>query len=340
MSADFPDTETLRAVLTMATRAPSVHNSQPWHWYVGPHSLRLYADPSRQLPRLDPDRRDLLLSCGAALHHCAVALAAAGWHAKIRRLPDPADPEYLAEIEVVRQTPDELDVMLAAAIPARRTDRRTYGAWPVPWGDIALMGARSARSGVMLRQIDLLPRFNAIVADAVARHGADADYQSELSAWSGRHGSVVGVPARNTPAPDPAAAIPPRAFAGAALQQPAQASAAEDNAVLIALGTEADDDLSRLRAGEATSLVLLSATAMGLASCPVTEPLEIAETRDAVRADVFGESGYPQMMLRVGWPAIGAEPLPATPRRAVQEVVNWLNDGAFTVGPTAASRTG
>ena len=32
--------------------------------------------------------------------------------------------------------------------------------------------------------------------------------------------------------------------------------------------------------------MLLSATAMGLASCPVTEPLEITSTRDAVRADV------------------------------------------------------
>ncbi|GAY13515.1 nitroreductase family protein [Mycobacterium sp. shizuoka-1] len=332
MSAYFPDAETVRAVLTLASRAPSVHNSQPWHWRVGPHSLQLYADPSRALPKTDPDRRDLLVSCGAALHHCTVALAAMGWQAKVHRFPNPAEPDHLASIEVHRQQPGELDITLAAAIARRRTDRRNYSSWPVPGGDITLMGARAARAGVMLRQLDLLPHLSAIIAQSVWKHTSDTDYLSELNAWSGRYGSVAGVPARNTPVSDSQAAIPARLFAGAALPQPAQTSPGDDNAVLLALGTETDDDMARLRAGEATSLVLLSATAMGLASCPVTEPLEIAETREAIRADVFGTSGYPQMMLRVGWAAVNADPLPATPRRPLAEVADWLNDGAFVVG--------
>lgn len=329
---EFPDPTTMRAVLTLATHAPSVHNSQPWHWVVGPRSLHLYADPSRHLPQADPDRRDLLLSCGATLHHCTVALAAMGWRASVRRLPDPAQRDLLATIEVTRQPPEDLDVMLAAAITRRRTDRRHYSSWPVPWGDIALMGARAARAGVMLRQIDLLPRLRETITESVARHAADPDYLAELSAWSGRYGSVAGVPARSAPDPDPAAAVPARVFAGPALRQPSHTRAADDRAVLLALGTEADDDLARLRAGEATSLVLLSATAMGLATCPVTEPLEIPQTREAVRADVFGSGGYPQMLMRVGWAAVDAEPLPATPRRPLPDVANWLHDGAVSGG--------
>ncbi|WP_179473316.1 Acg family FMN-binding oxidoreductase [Mycolicibacterium vinylchloridicum] len=336
MSLQFPDHDTVQAVLTLATQAPSVHNSQPWHWRVGPDSLHLYADPSRHLPNTDPDRRDLLVSCGAVLHHCVVALAALGWQAKVRRFPNPADHDHLASIEVCRQRADELDIMLAAAIARRRTDRRNYSSWPVPGGDIALMGARAARAGVMLRQIDLLPHLSAVIAQSVWKHASDADYLSELNAWSGRYGSVAGVPARNTPVFDPHAVVPARVFAGPALAQPVQTSPAEDNAVLIALGTETDDDLARLRAGEATSLVLLSATAMGLATCPVTEPLEIAETREAVRADVFGSSGYPQMMLRVGWAAVNADPLPATPRRPLSEVVEWRGDDALAAPATQA----
>lgn len=335
MDTDFPDPETLRAVLTLATHAPSVHNSQPWHWVVGPDRLHLYADPARHLRQADPDRRDLLLSCGAALHHCTVALAAMGWRAVVERLPDPADRTLLATIEVARRPPEDLDVMLAAAITRRRTDRRTYSSWPVPWGDIALMGARAARAGVMLRQIDLLPRLHETIIESASRHAADPDYLAELSAWSGRYGSLAGVPARNTPEPDRAAAVPARVFAGPALRQPPHTSAAEDRAVLIALGTEADDDLSRLRAGEATSLVLLSATAMGLATCPVTEPLEIPQTREAVRADVFGRTGYPQMLLRVGWAAVDAEPLPATPRRPLPDVAEGLRDGVIAGGGPA-----
>ncbi|HPX36875.1 MAG TPA: NAD(P)H nitroreductase [Mycobacterium sp.] len=338
MGVEFPGPDAIRDVLVLANRAPSVHNSQPWHWRVGPDSLHLYADPSRHLPRIDPDRRDMMLSCGAALHHCTVALAAAGWRATVDRLPDPSDPHHLAVITVTAQPPGELDVTLAAAITRRRTDRRTYGSWPVPWGDIALMGARAARAGVMLRQVDEIPALNAIVAESVARHSNDPDYLAELTAWSGRHGSVAGVPARNTPDPDEAAPIPARVFAGPALRQPSQAPSSADNAAMLVLGTEGDDELARLRAGEVTSLVLLSATAMGLASCPVTEPLEIAETRASVREDVFGASGYPQMIVRVGWSPVGADPLPATPRRPLNEVADWLHSGASNVGPDVVSR--
>lgn len=325
MNARFPDRKTMHAVLSLASRAPSIHNSQPWRWRVGAESLHVYSDPDRHLPNTDPDSRDLLLSCGASLHHAVVALAALGWQAKINRLPDPLHPSHLAAIEVYRHPASELDVALAAAIPRRRTDRRHYSWWPVSAADVALMGSRAARAGVMLRQVDSLPRLQSIVAQAVWRHATDNDYLNELTAWSGRYASVSGVPARNTPPSDPTSPVPGRIFAGPALGQPPDAQPADDKAVVLALGTKDDSKLARLRAGEATSVVLLTATALGLSSCPVTEPLEIAETREAVQADVFGVSGYPQMLLRVGWAPVNADPLPATPRRPLSDIATGLD---------------
>jgi Nitroreductase family len=222
-------------------------------------------------------------------------------------------------------TPTELDISLAAAIPRRRTDRRHYSSWPVPHGDIALMGARAARAGVMLRRIEELDRLKYLVAEAAWRHAADPGYLTELSTWSGRYGATVGVPARSTPTPDPMSPIPARSFAGAVLAQPPEVNPADDHAIVVALGTADDDALSLLRAGEAMSLVLLTATALGLASCPITEPLEIADTRAAVQADVFGTAGYPQMLLRIGWARVNADPLPSTPRRELSEVVARLD---------------
>jgi hypothetical protein len=224
---------------------------------------------------------------------------------------------------------DRQDIALAAAIPKRRTDRRHYAWWPVPTADIALIGARAASTDVMLRQVTSLPNLQEIVAQAVWRHATDHDYLTELTAWTGRYASVAGIPARNIPESDPLSPIPGRLFAGAALEQPPQTEAADDGAVVLALGTEDDTSLSRLRAGETTSLVLLTATALGLSSCPVTEPLEIAETREAVRADVFGQRGYPQMLLRIGWAPVNADPLPSTPRRPLADVAAWLDGSAF-----------
>jgi nitroreductase len=329
MSARFPDPRTIHAVLSLATRAPSIHNSQPWRWRVGAQSLHLYSDPDRHLPNADPDNRELLLSCGASLHHAVVALAAMGWQAKVQRLPDPLQPTHLAAIEVSRHPASEVDITLAAAIPKRRTDRRHYAWWPVPAADIALIATRAAGAGVMLRRVESLPKLQKIVAQAVWQHATDHDYLTELTAWSGRYASQSGVPARNIPKSDPTSPIPGRLFAGAALDQPPETAAADDGAVVLALGTEDDTSLARLRAGEATSLVLLTATALGLSSCPVTEPLEIAETREAVRTDVLGESGYPQMLLRVGWAPVNADPLPSTPRRPLADVAAWLDGSSL-----------
>ena len=124
MNARFPDAGTVRTVLALASRAPSVHNTQPWRWRVDEASLHLYADPDRQLPNIDPDSRDLMLSCGTALHHCVAAFAAVGWQSKVTRLPNPADPNHLAAIELSPYPADAADIALAAAIPRRRTDRR------------------------------------------------------------------------------------------------------------------------------------------------------------------------------------------------------------------------
>ena len=63
----------------------------------------------------------------------------------------------------------------------------------------------------------------------------------------------------------------------------------------------------------------------GLASCPITEPLEIAETRAEVQADVFGAEAYPQMLLRIGWAPVNADPLPSTARRDLSEMATRLD---------------
>ena len=54
-------------LIRLAARAPSLHNTQPWRFKVSQDALELYADPKRQL-RVDPDGREMLISCGAALY--------------------------------------------------------------------------------------------------------------------------------------------------------------------------------------------------------------------------------------------------------------------------------
>jgi nitroreductase len=327
MDKELPDKATVEAALALAVRAPSVHNSQPWRWRVGAESVHLYADPTHHLPHIDPERRDLMLSCGVALHHFTVALSALGWASEVQHFPNPADPDHLASVAILDPVLNEQDIALAAAIPRRRTDRRWFSSWPVPTGDIALMAARAARWGVTLRRVEDEGELAQVVSHAVREHISDPAYLAELSMWSGRYGTPAGVPARNTPPPERRGKFSARVFANPVLEQPSGVEARDDAGVVLVMATATDNPLALLRAGEATSVVLLTATALGLASCPLTEPLEVASTRAEVRAKLLGGDGFPQMLLRVGWAALNADPLPATPRRPLSDVAVRL-DGA------------
>ncbi|MDY6997545.1 MAG: nitroreductase family protein [Actinomycetota bacterium] len=328
MDAEFPDTGTLAAVFTQALRAPSIHNSQPWRWRVGDSTLSLFADPDVTLPHTDPDGRDRILSCGAALHHGVVALAAAGWRAQIDRFPDPANPDHLAVLRLFRAPTTESDIALSAAIERRRTDRRRYSERPVPEPTLNTLTARLQHYGLTVREVNARTRLARIVSQSVRQHASDTDYLAELHMWSGRHASATGVPARNTLPADSTTANNGRAFAGGSLSEP-HATGERDSSVVLALGTANDRWPAWLRAGEATSAILLRATMSGLASCPMTEPLEIAETREAVMREIFGGRATPQMLLRIGWAPTDAEPLPWTPRRPVEAVVRRLDGSAL-----------
>ena len=116
------------AALAEATRvagfAPSLLNTQPWRWYVDGATLELYADPIRQLTGSDPGSRLLVLSCGAALHHARIALAAQGLHSAVERLAGLDRPRLLARLTVSgRSTPDPGAVRLMDTMQIRRADR-------------------------------------------------------------------------------------------------------------------------------------------------------------------------------------------------------------------------
>jgi nitroreductase len=327
MDRVFPDDFTVKTAVAMAGRAPSVHNSQPWYWRLGHSTLHLYADPDRQLRETDADGRDLILSCGAALHHLRIAFAALGWTAEVHRLPDPDEPDHLAAITLQQQhLPTQDEVAMAAAIPRRRTDRRRHSSWTVPRGHVEAMGKVAAREGTLLQVAEEAARYHLATAveEASRRHETDPAYRTELAAWSGRHFAPDGVPSRNTPAPDDTpGALRTRSFADPLLAQPPDAKAEDDETVLLVLSTASDDRMSRLRAGEATSAALLTATTFGLSTCPLTEPLELADVRRTVTERVTGGS-FPQMVLRLGWAPANADPLPATPRRDLADVLQPL----------------
>jgi hypothetical protein len=155
---------TTTAALAQAARmggyAPSIHNTQPWRWRVSGADLELYAVPDRQLAVTDPSGRMLTVSCGAALHHARVELAAAGWAVTVGRMPEEADPDLLARLTVTGHT----DVTPAAVralqtLRIRHTDRRPVSDTPVSAAALDAMRQAAEAEGAglhILRPDDLI----------------------------------------------------------------------------------------------------------------------------------------------------------------------------------------
>jgi hypothetical protein len=321
---NFPDDASIRAALELAVRAPSVHNSQPWRFQVGTRHIQLHADTTRHLGATDPDGRDLVISCGAALHHLRIALAALGWLPLTRRAPDPAAPDHLATVEPLPRRATQADLALAVSIPRRRTDRRGYLPRAVPAGSLDELTRVAAREGVALRVIHpgsaAYGNLLSAIAEADQFQRANPSYVHELAAWTGRR-TTDGIPTGDTTV---ATAFPVRQFAPSRLHTSTIPSEEDGVGTLLVLGTTDDDRTARLRAGEAASAVLLTATRMRLATCPLTQPLEVPATRESVRTDVLHGQLVPQLVLRIGWPTDEPHPTPATTRRPVADVVDWV----------------
>ena len=93
------NTEVIKKAVQLACRAPSLHNSQPWHWVAEDGTVQLYLDKERVLYSTDHLGREALIGCGAALDHFRVAMAAAGWTANVDRFPNPSNTLHLASID-------------------------------------------------------------------------------------------------------------------------------------------------------------------------------------------------------------------------------------------------
>lgn len=314
----------LEAAARAALRAPSVFNTQPWNWHITGATMELRVAPGRHLPATDPEHRLMLLSCGGALHHARVALAAEGRQVTVDRIPDAGRPDLLARLHLGGPVPPDLDArLLAGAISRRRTDRRAFGDRPV--SSRTLSGLRRAveAQGAYLHVIppDQVPVLGVASEQAAEIESADPAYRSELTRWTNRPAwTGDGVPPAT--AVEPAVRrVPVRDFAphgdGVLPVGPDHDKGAE---YVILFGLD-DEPLDLLRGGEALSALLLTATAEGLSTAPLSEAVEVAWPRYLLR-ELLSDVGVPYVAVRVGY-VMSGETLSATPRLAATDVITF-----------------
>ncbi|MEW2503724.1 Acg family FMN-binding oxidoreductase [Amycolatopsis sp. CA-161197] len=309
------DADQVVSALRAATLAPSTHNTQPWLFTSGAAGIELYADADRVLPVADADRRELMLSCGAALFNLRITIHALGVHPDTVLLPRRDDSDLLA---VVRpRNPVALDhrlVRLAKAVPRRHTNRTPFSGGPVPAEVVGLLRRAAEAEQAWLPRLDddQLACLRELVSESHLVQERDPAFRAEWRRWTGRARTARdGVPssAGGTPAADDSWVL--RDFG-----DPAERVSAPAPPLVVVIGSFGDSQADRLRAGQAMQRVLLTATAHGLDASFISQPVQVPATRIRLR-QLLGDGLWPQIVLRIGYGA----PVAWTPRRALAEVL-------------------
>lgn len=318
------DETVLREAVALASLAPSIHNTQPWQWIVHPEQAELYADRERQLTATDPDGRSLMLSCGVALQHAQVALAAADRPPEVERLPDPGQPDLLARIRLGTPAPAGPDLVREyQSMLIRHTDRRPFAPqYPAQDAlDELTSVAEDAGAHLHLVRPDQVTLVNLLVSRAGGIEGDDPEYRAELAAWTHRD-SADGLPPDVLPSDEPRR-VPIRDFTPDDDAEPTEVPdappVADEYARYAVLHGDRDDEPHWLRGGEALGAVLLAAVRLGLATSPFSDPVEVMATREKLARDILAGLGHPYLVLRFGVASPEAPPPPRTPRRPTDE---------------------
>lgn len=307
-----------------AVRAPSMYNSQPWRFRLHDDGMEIYADPAVRLPVADESGWAARVALGAAAANAQLALAVAGLVTQTSvRVADV--PERVMIRAVGQRQASPAEKRLYQAIPRRRSHRTPFWTTAVPADARARMAEVALRARCWLEfapDREAVVRIAEIVAEADRALRADPSYEVEMRRWTGRADSdVIGISqsAAGT-VPEGQDLLRLRDYGGTARAAGRDFEHEPLLAVLGALGGGRPDDIT---AGMGLQLVLLSATADGLSTSMLSQPIEASAAR-AELGRALAHHGWPHMLIRVGY----GPPGPPSLRRPIEEVIDPVNANA------------
>ena len=313
-------------LLHYALLAPSEYNTQPWLFHIRGERMDLYADFARRLPVVDPEDRELLISCGATYLNLFLAARRFGLRVFLERFfEEMQEPAPLASLTLRGKLPPSAEEeQLFSAIPKRQTNRSLFSARALPQAVIDRMQSHAALEHTWMQIVqdeDTRATLVELIINGDHQQWKDRHFREELAEWLHPRdpGNVDGLPGSAQPRGSEQGLTNPlvvRTFDLSQTEGERQRVLAENAPTLVLVGTFADTPADWFAAGITLERILLEACASGLQTSFVNQPIEIPALRTQL-CHTLGCDGFPQLILRIGY----GQPVSFTPRRRVYDVL-------------------
>lgn len=317
-----------RGLVRYATLAANGHNTQPWLFHTSDRGIVIRPDFSRRTPVVDPDDHHLYVSLGCAVENLAIAAIATGrpGAVSVTRNGDETGASLAFISDGMAADPDTWKMF--TAIPRRQSTRSAYDGRPVPSADLDRLRRSAAVDGVhpvLLTERDAIGRMRDLVIAGNDAQMADRAFVAELKRWIRFSPSAAitrgdGLYAAASGNPALPEWIGPRAF-DLAFRAPGEADKyarqIDSSAGIVVFSAASESPAGWIAAGRACQRFCLTATALGIRTAFVNQPVEVAGLRADVARVAGLEGRRPDLVLRFGY----APALPYSPRRPVEAVI-------------------
>ncbi len=322
LRAPLPTSATVLDLIRFATLAANGHNTQPWRFQIAERSIAIRPDFSRRTPAVDPDDHHLYASLGCAAENLAIAAAARG---KLGELRFSTGAVNAVTFDYVEQA--SISTPLFDAIPRRQSTRAEYDGRGVPSAHLELLRAASAVPGVDIVLVTdkvTQRKVRELVVAGNTAQMSDRAFVRELKEWlrfnphdaMEKGDGLLGAASGNPNLPTwLGGTMFDLAFRTKSENDKYARHIASSAGVAIFIAEKSNPEHWVL-AGRACQRFALQATAIGLKTAFINQPVEVPALRGELAALAGLPGRRPDAIMRFGY----GPDLPYSPRRALQAV--------------------
>ena len=313
----------LKDYIRLATLAANSHNTQAWSFHIDGSLISIDPDYSRRTPVVDPDDHHLFVSLGCAAENLSLA-AAAGGHAGELSFALSENGRLIYDF----RTGAKIATPLLGAITQRQSTRNIYDGKKVPTTDLKLLSDAAKIGGVdvvLISDRTQINRLRDIVIAANTVQMSDPAYLRELKSWlryNPREALVNGdglfsATTGNPTLPNWLGPILVDLTVSAKSENDKYAKQIDSSSGIAVFVAKIEDHEHWTTVGRACQRFALQATALGLKTAFMNQPIEVAKFRPDLAALVGMPDRRPDIVMRFGYGPL----MPYSARRPLEDVL-------------------